>query len=380
MHRGWFWAALPAAISGLGMNAPARASPFGPPSLIADGFEAGQACTAPWTSWFGAGCSCETVGEVLCNGLCAVPSDAPCGDGGDDCDNCDFVCNFDQSDTLGFRAEVIAPIAISGGDCVDSTNGYSGETDDLELADDELSLRFDLDDEDGDGVVEGSETGDFTFSFFGQAIDGFRVSSNGFVRLLVDGEDVPVLDAAPTPAPLLQFDGVDDIVAAAWTDLKASTENPAGTTDPCVSIFIVGDNTASNQQLRVTWENAILSNSADNLSKVTVQLRLLETSNRIEIHTVIQSDLQLVTRGVEGLYGDGGDSLIGVAVLPGDNLTAMVRTNDSVAYSTSLLPENDPLLESGDACANGEELLTCGDGTCYEAAESFLDCPEDCPP
>lgn len=291
-------------------------------------------------------------------------------DGGDACDNCDEVCNPSQDDSHGIRAESILFTALGSADCVEDAF-YDGETDDLNLADDALSQVFDLRDADGDGTVEGSETGSFDFFWFGQQIRDFRVSTNGFVYLRAPGEAAGLSDSAPTAGPLASFDGVDGIVAASWTDLMASTESGA-----CVSFQILGAGTSSTQVLEVTWENMLMKNGGT----LSVQVRLSEVDDSIEIHTEVQGNSQTVTRGVEGEpFLLGGEFSMGAAFLAGNVQTASTRDNDSVRYRTSLTPENSPALECGDACGDATVVPLCGDGVCMPAlGENAAACSADC--
>jgi hypothetical protein len=312
-------------------------------------------------------------------------------DGGNACDICDLVCNPDQIDLHGIRAFPIAFVTPGGSDCIDSNNGFTGENDDLELDDDQLSQLIDLDDEDGDGTVEAGEEGNFDFTFFGKAIDRMVISANGYVYLLGEGEGDELSDLPADPAPdagvLPRYDGRDFIVAAAWTDLQGSDVTQAGD-DPCISFSIIGDNSSSTQVAEITFERVPLAGDSDEDAPITTQIRLLEATDQIEIHTVslpateAGETPQNVTRGVEGLFESVyfGQPMVGAAFLPGDNNAVTPRSNYSVGYTTGLAPEANPSVESGEECDEATYLPRCGDSVCYpegrETTTTVCDFPD----
>jgi hypothetical protein len=308
-----------------------------------------------------------------------------CGDGGNACDNCDLVCNFGQDDLHGIRAFPILFLAPGASDCVDSSNGFTGETDDLELDHDGISQVFDLDDEDGDGTVEPGEEGNFDFTFFAKAIDGMAISANGYVYLLLQGEGHGGLPepASSDAGTLPLYDGQDFIVAAAWTDLTGSSSS-----GECISFQSIGDNSQSNQVIEITFENVLFVND-DGDAPITTQIRLLEATDQIEIHTLSQPAAeagetpQNVTRGVEGLFFEASPNFfvpqVAAAFLPGDNNAVTPRANYAVGYTTGLAPESNPLIESGEECDNATVVSQCEDGLCYvDGGETPSTCPVDC--
>jgi hypothetical protein len=304
--------------------------------------------------------------------VCSEPESLDLADLGDACDNCNSLCN-DQTDTHGIAAEVNAnPAGIGGNDCTEAAV-FVDEGDDLNLADDALSTVFSIHDSDGDGAPEG--VGTFDFSFFGKPIEEFRISNNGFVYLR-DADDPDPADAGNDAGPLGVIDGIDGIVAAAWTDLQASTVDVTGANDPCVTFRIEGANTATDQVLEITWDNMLLADGG----KLDAQIRIFEADDRIEVFTSVTDGTQTLTRGVESeAFDDGGTSSTASAFLVGD-VESETLASTGVTYRASFTPEDNDLFESGDDCDNATIAPTCGDGFCNALFEDETSCPLDCTP
>lgn len=303
--------------------------------------------------------------------VCSEPESLDLSDLGDACDNCNSLCN-DQVDTHGIAAEVLAdPSGIAGNACQEA-EVFSGEGDDLNLADDGLSPVFSIHDSDGDGTIE---LGSFDFSFFGKTIEEFRISNNGFVYLR-DADDPDPTVAGNDAGALGVLDGIDGIVAAAWTDLQASTVDADGPHDPCVSFRIIAPNLSQQQILEITWDNMLLADGGT----LDAQIRIFEEDDRIEVSTSVTDGTQTLTRGIESeAFDDGGTDSTASAFLVGDVQSATLASTGAT-YRASFSPENDDFLESGDACDNATIGPTCGDGFCNVLFEDSSSCPLDCEP
>lgn len=113
----------------------------------------------------------------------------------------------------------------------------------------------------------------FTFSYFGTPVTHFSVSSNGFMQLFTSSSDFGTSSASNDPIPT---EGEPEgIVAPFWDDLDLVSS----TTSKIVGgVF----GTGSARHYTVQWEDMKIYNVTG--SSITVQARLYETTNVIELH------------------------------------------------------------------------------------------------
>ncbi|GEQ85498.1 hypothetical protein ULMS_10060 [Patiriisocius marinistellae] len=197
-----------------------------------------------------------------------------------------------------------------------------------------------------DDQVSGDLPVGFVFNFFGNDYSQFRISSNGFIGFdnLTDngccsGEVVPEQSAFEPK----------NLIALCWDDLNP----PSGGT---IDYFTVG--VVPNRVLIVNYNNVVHFNSGPGI--ITGQIKLFETSNRIEIHTANQNDSGIHTQGIQNI-----DGTLGYAV-PGRNGTSWTATND--AFSFVPLPSN-----ISDNCGIASITMSQTDFTCADIGTVMVD-------
>ena len=114
----------------------------------------------------------------------------------------------------------------------------------------------------------------FTFSYYGQNITQFTVSTNGFIEMggasLISGITAQALPNTSTP---------NNVIALSWRDLKVDiTANPSA----YIRYFING--TAPNRVMVVEYNAVSYYYSAASIGNVTGQIRLYESDGHIEVH------------------------------------------------------------------------------------------------
>ena len=153
----------------------------------------------------------------------------------------------------------------------------------------------------------------FSFTFYGNAYTQFNVSSNGFISFGAAGSS-----GCCSGQPIPSNDGVNNIIAAAWTDLF-----PAGGG----GVFYETRGQAPNRYLIVAYQQ-IPWCCEFGVDRVTSQIVLYEGSNAVEIHTGHQSAGHIYTQGVE----DANAAL--ASFLPGRVAANYALTNDAVRFTT----------------------------------------------
>ena len=140
----------------------------------------------------------------------------------------------------------------------------------------------------GDDETTGPLPIGFEFTFFGHQYAAFNLSSNGFV-----GFDPQMSDGCCDGGVIPSDDGLDDLIALAWTDLYP----PGGG-----SIAYETRGTAPQRRLIVSFTAVPLFGET---ATVTSQLILRERENTIEVHTAHQDApaFHSVTQGVENVGG-----------------------------------------------------------------------------
>ena len=156
----------------------------------------------------------------------------------------------------------------------------------------------------------------FNFSFFGNSYSTFRISSNGFIRLGAADLNSGCCSGRPIPSA----DNLDNLIAAAWTDLY-----PAGGGE--ISFETRGR--SPNRFLIVSFQD-IPWCCETGTSRVTSQIILFEGSNTVEIHTAHQSAGHIYTQGAENANGTTA------VFLPGRVASNYELTNDGVRFTTEL--------------------------------------------
>ena len=136
----------------------------------------------------------------------------------------------------------------------------------------------------------------FEFSFFGQRYTSINISSNGFV-----GFDAEMSQGCCSGGVLPSDDGVNNIIALAWTDLYP----PGGGR---IAYEVRGK--APNRRLVISYES-ISWCCEDGGNRLTSQLILHERKGAIEIHTAHQGAGHVYTQGVENADGTAAAFIAG---------------------------------------------------------------------
>lgn len=168
----------------------------------------------------------------------------------------------------------------------------------------------------GDDQTSGVYPIGFQFLYFCTTYTSFVISSNGFMSFnLACGNGCCAGQSLPNSST-----SIDNLIAGAWADLNPGN---GGT----VSYATIG--TIPNRTLCVNFTNVPFFSGG---GSVSFQIRLMETSNIIEIHTTnISSNSYAVTQGIENAGG-----VIGIPV-PGRNAqTGLTLTNTAVRYTPLL--------------------------------------------
>ena len=131
----------------------------------------------------------------------------------------------------------------------------------------------------------------FDFWFFGNRFNQVNISSNGFI-----GFSASMQQGCCNGRPLPSNDGINNIIAAAWTDLY-----PPGTTIAEIRHETRG--TAPNRRFIVDY--ILVPEFASSVPRVTTQIILYEADSSIEIHTTEMDPLSshVYTQGVENADG-----------------------------------------------------------------------------
>jgi N-acetylneuraminic acid mutarotase len=161
-------------------------------------------------------------------------------------------------------------------------------------------------------MVSGAPIG-FSFTFYGSIYTDFYISSNGFIGFGPAGSS-----GCCSGQPIPSSDGINNIIAAAWTDLYS----PGGG-----GVFYETRGQAPNRYLIVAYQQ-IPWCCEFGVDRVTSQIVLYEGTNAIEIHTGHQSSGHIYTQGTE----DANGAL--ASFLPGRVAANYALTNDAVRFTT----------------------------------------------
>ena len=165
----------------------------------------------------------------------------------------------------------------------------------------------------GDDETTGPLPIGFEFAFFGNRYTTVNVSSNGFI-----GFDTDMSQGCCIGGLLPSDDGVNNIIALAWTDLYP----PGGG-----QISYETRGSAPNRRLIISY-TAVPWCCEVGVDRVTSQVILYERRSLIEIHTTHQDAEHIYTQGVENADGTVA------AFLSGRMAADYGLVNDAVRFAT----------------------------------------------
>lgn len=159
-----------------------------------------------------------------------------------------------------------------------------------------------------DDAVSAAISLPFTFSYYGQNITQFTVSTNGFIELggasLLSSLTAQTIPNTSTP---------NNIIALSWRDLKVDiTANPSA----YIRYFVNGN--APNRIAVVEYNAVSYFYSASSIGNVTGQIRLYESDNHIEVHVATNDGGNNLSKtlGIENSTGTVGLSPAGRNNIP----------------------------------------------------------------
>jgi hypothetical protein len=160
---------------------------------------------------------------------------------------------------------------------------------------------------DGDDVVSSTRTLPFTVQYFGVPLARLAAYDNGFFTFLPDGAATPSSPSLSWRNPSLAFSGLPaGVVAPFWDDLVVST---SGSSD--VNYWV--DGTTPDRVAHLYWGNVQFYR--DTGTRVSFDVRLVETSNVIEFTYCSESRMTNASRGDEATIGlESLDQAAGVLV------------------------------------------------------------------
>jgi hypothetical protein len=141
----------------------------------------------------------------------------------------------------------------------------------------------------------------FEFTYFGDAVTHYSVSSNGFAQLYAAAGATPIREGPNQVIPLPTRP--DGMIAAFWDDLEA---NAAGTSHVRVQTFGV----APRRRLTLQWTDWTLNYPGDP-TRLTFQAQLFETTGVVELHYCA------LHPGTSGLRHTGNQATVGMESLDG---------------------------------------------------------------
>lgn len=151
----------------------------------------------------------------------------------------------------------------------------------------------------------------FEFAFYGNLYDTFYIGSNGFMTFTGGGDD-----GCCNGQTIPEANSPDNLIAFDWDDLNPED----GGTIRYETIGI-----APNRILIMDFDNVAHIDDPD--LGTTVQVKLFETTNRIEIHSTNIYDLgNDKTQGLENIDGTAA------IVVPGRNAAQWEVSNDYIAF------------------------------------------------
>lgn len=170
-----------------------------------------------------------------------------------------------QSFDLSVRVGAIPPPAYAASMMSGACDSFAGVTPTPLLTDATTPVL-------ADDVASSLSALPFVFSYFGTPVTHYAVSSNGFLQVFTSATGMAASSAANAPMPTPATP--NGVIAPFWDDLTLT-----GTSSAVVSNVF---GTGSTRHLTVQWEQMMLFNVPG--SSITVQARLYETTNVIELH------------------------------------------------------------------------------------------------
>ena len=211
----------------------------------------------------------------------------------------------------------------------------------------------------------------FDFTFFCQTKDSFQISSNGWITFTTTTDNDRSEDLIPS------INGNGDYVCIAHDDLDPSI----GGASMRIEYATIGS--APNRQLIINYYDVPHRSFPDSL--VSVQAKLFETTNRVELHTVsIENDGAQITQGLENDL-----ETIGWAP-PGRNKAVFTTSNEAWRFTPQLglisynWSPGDSLTDSTAAITDAfpvvptTYVLTIDNGVCVMTDTMFVDVPAVC--
>jgi hypothetical protein len=158
----------------------------------------------------------------------------------------------------------------------------------------------------------------FPFTFFGERVLEYSVSTNGLVQLwpTLMGTPSTAFDNVPIPTPAEP----NGFIAAWWDDLLSHMG---------ARVLTRTRGTAPNRRFVVQWTGYSFYN--DNTARMTFQAKLFETSNVIEVHYCS------VTPGMNAGFATGSSASVGMESGTGrTGLQHSFNTAMSISTATAL--------------------------------------------
>ncbi|MCC6372314.1 MAG: T9SS type A sorting domain-containing protein [Bacteroidia bacterium] len=195
----------------------------------------------------------------------------------------------------------------------------------------------------------------FSFNFFCNTYTTAYVSSNGFISFngscgngCCSGGSIPTNNSA-----------VDDLIASSWTDLNPGAGG---------SITYATLGTAPNRTLFVSYNSVPFFSGS---GSVTNQIKLMEGSNIIEIHTTSKpSSSSIVTMGIQNSGSTAGFPVAGrnassAWTASNECIRFVPVLNCSVTQTTTVYPATLSVTGSTLLCSSTAATLTAGGNSTY---------------
>jgi hypothetical protein len=197
----------------------------------------------------------------------------------------------------------------------------------------------------------------FTFQYFCTNYTTFNISSNGFIEFGATGSGCCAGQSLPnTTAP-------NNLIAYSWTDM-----NPQSV----CSVFTYSTFGSSPTRTLVVSANGLYHYSPSSTLPVTAQIKLMETTNIIEIHTTTKpiNSSYATTMGIENSGGT-----IGYAVTGRNATSTWSATNEcyrwspgatcSISQTTNVSPSTISVVGNNSICLGSTSSLTATGNTTY---------------
>jgi hypothetical protein len=164
----------------------------------------------------------------------------------------------------------------------------------------------------------------FPFSFFKTAVPmtHFAVSSNGYIQLFPSMAGSPTSDSSPSGFP--STTAPNAVVAPYWADLDGTPSS-----SPTANVRYEVSGSAPTRVLTVEWTDFLIYAATPNLAnKLTMQAKLLETSNGVEFYYCAVSGTATGAAAAIGLENQNGTE----ASIKSYNQANSIATGTSVKF------------------------------------------------